>query len=199
MRTEMTTRFLNSAYKMLLKFRFKNLIISDNAIVSYKSRIDIRDNYLSIGRNSYINSERRGYHAGMPFSTTIFIDIPGAFVKIGDNSYLNGVYVHAQKGITIGNNTVIAAGVNILDSNGHVMHSSDRTRGRDVPEEIVIGNNVWIGINAIILKGTRIGNNSIVAAGAVVKGAFADNSIISGNPGALTGNVKIPLNENSNS
>ena len=46
----------------------------------------------------------------------------------------------------------------------------------------VIGNNVFIGMNSIILMGTHIGNNCIVGAGSVVKGTFPDNSVIAGNP-----------------
>ncbi len=74
---------------------------------------------------------------------------------------------------------MIASGVNIIDSNGHEVKSYNRTVGRDEPSEIVIGNNVWIGLNAIILKDTQIGYNSIVAAGTVVKGYYGANSIIS--------------------
>ena len=47
---------------------------------------------------------------------------------------------------------------------------------------IVIGNNVWIGLNAIILKGSVIGDNSVVTAGSVVKGVFPNNALIQGNP-----------------
>lgn len=43
---------------------------------------------------------------------------------------------------------------------------------------IVIGNNVWIGANSIILRGTSIGNNCVVGAGCVLKGEYPDNSII---------------------
>ena len=80
-----------------------------------------------------------------------------------------GSYVHDRKQIIIGEGCVIAIGVNIIDSNGHVEKSLDRTKGMDDPMPIEIGRNVWIGMNATILKGTTIGDNSIVGAGAVVK------------------------------
>lgn len=103
-------------------------------------------------------------------------------IVIGDNCRLNGVYVHAQKKVIVGKNCVMAAGVNIIDSNGHELYSLNRTKGRDEPKEIILGNNVWIGLNSIILKGTRIGDNSVIAAGSVVKGDFPENSLIHGNP-----------------
>ena len=46
----------------------------------------------------------------------------------------------------------------------------------------MLGENVWVGLNAIILKDTVIGNNSVIAAGSVVKGKFPDNALIQGNP-----------------
>ena len=45
-----------------------------------------------------------------------------------------------------------------------------------------IGENVFIGVNAIILKGSKIGNNCVIGAGAVVSGEFEDNCVIAGNP-----------------
>lgn len=73
----------------------------------------------------------------------------------------------------------MASGVNIIDGNGHETNSLDRTKGRDLPKEIVIGNNVWIGLNVIVLKGSIIGDNTIIAAGSVVKGIVPANSIYS--------------------
>lgn len=48
--------------------------------------------------------------------------------------------------------------------------------------ETVIGNNVFIGMNSIILMGSKIGNNTIIGAGSVVSGKFPDNVVIAGNP-----------------
>lgn len=115
----------------------------------------------------------------MPFPTSLLCDGNGSKILIGDNCRLNGVYVHAQKSITIGSNCVMASGVNIIDCNGHETNSTDRTIGRDIPKEIVIGNNVWIGLNSIVLKGSVIGDNSIIAAGSVVKGNVPASSIYS--------------------
>lgn len=134
-----------------------------------------------IDENVYLRSNPDGYHTGMPFPTTLIADVPGASISVGKNCRLNGVYVHSQQSIQIGANCVIAAGVNIVDSNGHQVNSSNRTIGRDKPQPIVIGNNVWIGLNAIILKGSVIGDNSVVTAGSVVKGIFPNNSLIRGN------------------
>jgi len=118
----------------------------------------------------------------MPFYTTLFTDAEDAEIVIGNNSRIFGAYIHAKNKIHIGDNCVIAANINIFDSNGHELISCNRVIGSDNPKPINIKNNVWIGMNAVILKGTTIGNNCVVAAGSVVKGDFPDNTLIQGNP-----------------
>ena len=127
----------------------------------------------------------------MPFYTTLFTDKEGAEIYIGNNCRINGAYIHAQECIKIGNNCVIASGVNIIDSNGHVVLSLNRTIGRDEPKSIEIGNNVWIGLNSTILKNTKIGNNCVIAAGSVVKGIFPDNVLIQGNPAVIVKKLEL--------
>lgn len=105
---------------------------------------------------------------------------------------LTGLTFIVEK-IKIGKNCVIAAGVNILDSNGHELISTNRTNHQaDTPKDIIIKENVWIGLNSVILKGTIIGNNCVIGANSVVKGVFEDNSLIQGNPAVLIS--KLPIN-----
>jgi len=187
---------LNKILLLYYKITNKNLLVGKNVYIDFNTKIYSFAQEIILHDNVYLRSRSKGYQAGMPFPTTLLIDVPNARIEIGKNTRLNGVYIHAQKSIGIGKNCVIAAGVNIIDSNGHKINSTDRTKGRDTPEEILIGDNVWIGLNAIILKGTNIGNNSVIAAGSVVKGIYPDNSLIAGNPGVLV--KRILINENSN-
>lgn len=168
-----------------------NIKVGRKSTIYYKSRFInfSRKGYVIIGNNCSIGRSDFGYHAGMPFYTSLMIYGKGEpQIIIGDNCRINGAYIHSQKRIEIGKNCVIAAGVNIIDSNGHETYSLNRTTGSDSPKEIIIGDNVWIGINATILKGTRIGNNSVISAGSVVKGDFPSNCIISGNPAKVIKN-----------
>lgn len=183
-----------------IELKVKLLIImkkSPNAIFGARFRLDknteinIEKNKLIVGENVYLRSNSHNYHAGMPFSTTILMDKAGSECVIGDNCRINGTYIHAQKKIIIGKNSVIAAGVNIIDSNGHIVKSRNRTKDRDTAEDIIIGENVWIGLNAIILKNTNIGDNSIVTAGSVVKGNFPSNVLIQGNPAKIARTLEI--------
>jgi len=178
---------------LLLKKYFK---VINGGVINYGQSVKIdlntsiivkKRNYLFIEDGVYLRSKSKGYHAGMPFYTGILIDGHESTIRIGENSRLNGVYVHAKKPISIGKNCVIASGVNIIDSNGHIVSSLNRTIGRDEPIPIVISDNVWIGLNSVILKGTIIGENSVVGANSVVKGSFPSYSLIQGNPAISKG------------
>lgn len=168
--------------KTFLSYLRGKIILGKNVKMDFNSRIYNHLGFITLGNNVYLRSKIKGYQAGMPFPTTLLIDVEGATINIGENTRINGAYIHSQKMIMIGKNCVIASGVQILDSNGHQLLSSNRTIGRDLPEEIVIGNNVWIGLNAVILKGSNIGDNSVISTGSIVKGMFSSNSLIIGNP-----------------
>ena len=181
----MISRLLTVLHSILLRNRYKSRVF-------YKSNIYNRiPGGVCVGDRCTIGRTRKGYHAGMPFYTTLLNDGNNSHIKIGNNCRINGAYIHAQDFIEIGDNCVMASGVNIIDSNAHQLHSSDRTAGRDNPKGIIIGNNVWIGLNAVVLKGTVIGNNCVGAAGSITKGTFPDNTIIQGNPAVPVGNVNI--------
>lgn len=175
-----------------LQIRFNpDVTIGSGAIIDYKTVIINKKNKITIGKNVYLRSVSKGYQAGMPFPTTLLTDVKGARISIGANSRINGAYIHAQDSIILGENCVIASGVNIIDTNGHELYSLNRTVKRDKPEKVEIGNNVWIGLNAIILKGTTIGDNAVVGAGSVVKGHFPANSLIVGNPAKVVKTLDI--------
>lgn len=177
-------RLIRTKIHTVLLSHKKGIIIGNGSNIYYRSRIDCSYSYVmgggvTIGNNCSIGRSEIKYHGGMPFYTCLLSDGEGSKIVIGDNCRVNGAYIHAEKGITIGKNCVIASGVNIIDSNGHQVRSFNRTIGRDEPKEIVIGNNVWICMNVTILKGSIIGDNSIVAAGSVVQGIIPPNSIAS--------------------
>tara|TARA_B100000965_G_scaffold236969_1_gene198651 strand:- start:1150 stop:1539 length:390 start_codon:yes stop_codon:yes gene_type:complete len=75
---------------------------------------------------------------------------------------------------------MIASDVTITDSDWHGIY--DRTDYVATPKEVVIEDNVWIGEKSIILKGTKIGKNSIIGAGSVVSGEIPENVVYAGNP-----------------
>lgn len=106
----------------------------------------------------------------------------------GDVSMSNAVIVASQK-ITIGNNVMIGGGVTIIDTDFHSMDYSKWNTVDDAKEmirkSICIGNNVFIGMESLILKGVTIGDNAIIAAKSVVIKDVPTNAIVGGNPAKI--------------
>jgi acetyltransferase-like isoleucine patch superfamily enzyme len=104
----------------------------------------------------------------------------GARLEIGAGTSLtDSCWVAASQSITIGRDCAISWNVTILDDDGH----GDGPPPYSAP--IVIGDRVWIGCNATILKGVTIGSGSIVAAGAVVTRSCPPRSLIAGVPARI--------------
>lgn len=92
--------------------------------------------------------------------------------------------------IEIGNRVRIASGTHFITHDGSIMCFRDELNG-GLFGRIKIGNNVFIGMNCIILLNTTIGDNCIIGAGSVVRGQFPDNSVIVGNPAKVVSNTTI--------
>ena len=147
---------------------------------------------LTIGDNVTIKSSFLSNLVGLYSKTIIVTRAPGAYIRIGDNVGMSGVTIYARKGIEIGENTAIGGNTKILDNDFHPIEAETRNKllmdknGGDsdlIPAKpIKIGKNCFIGCNAIILKGTELGDGCVVGAGAVVSGKFEANSVIAGNP-----------------
>ena len=105
-----------------------------------------------------------------------------ALIELGNNVFVNrNVVVACRKHIAIGADTVIGPNVVIydhdhrFDAHGRVKESAQTPYKEG---DVVIGRNVWIGAGAIILRGTSIGDNTIIAAGAVVKGIVPEGVLV---------------------
>jgi acetyltransferase-like isoleucine patch superfamily enzyme len=88
--------------------------------------------------------------------------------------------------IRIGKNCRIASSVQFFDTPGHPTDPAARLRAEPARQEdvrpIAVGDNVWIGSNAIIFPGVVIGDNSVVAIGSVVMSPVPANVVVAGNP-----------------
>ena len=119
---------------------------------------------------------------------------------VGDFTLMNGALVMAEERIEIGSHCLISWNVGIADSDFHPLAPAQRIIDahalapffKDRPPRpklrtmpVIISDNVWIGMNAIILKGVTIGENSVVAAGAVVTKSVPANVVVAGNPAVV--------------
>lgn len=104
-------------------------------------------------------------------------------MKIGNNCHFNTMSFSTEPYlIELGNNVAISAGCDLVTHDGAIRIFRDKMGNADIFGKIIIGNNVFIGINCTILPNTVIGNNCIIGAGSVVRGKFPDDSVIIGNP-----------------
>ena len=105
-------------------------------------------------------------------------------ISIGKNCQICNHFtaVSEGEGLEIRDNVLVGTSVTVLDSDFHEIDPEKRIGGTPKTGKVVIGDNVWIGDRVMILKGTTIGKNSVVAAGAVVSGEFPANVVIGGVP-----------------
>lgn len=138
-----------------------------------------------------------GEITGTPLDPTSYIQIPffiniGRFTTIGKNVYINHAVSFLDMGtITIEDDVLIGPKANIL-TEGHPVHPDQRRALTAQP--IVIKRNAWIGAGATILPGVTVGENSIVAAGAVVRTDVPPNTIVGGIPAKV---IKENIDRNS--
>jgi acetyltransferase-like isoleucine patch superfamily enzyme len=112
---------------------------------------------------------------------------PRPEVRIGDDTFIgHDVSFNVARSVTLGRHCLLATGVRVYDFDGHPVDAARRRAKEPTPPEgvapIVIGDDVWIGTHAVILKGVTIGDRAIIGAGAVVTKDVAPDTVVAGNP-----------------
>lgn len=142
---------------------------------------------LTIGNNCTIKSDFLSNLVGL-YQRTIIVSRENGIIHIGNNVGISGATIYSKELIEIGDYTNIGGNVKILDHDFHPIEAeARRMNNMDMvgKKAIKIGENVFIGCNSIILKGTEIGDNSVVGAGSVVSGKFPGSVVIAGNPARI--------------
>jgi acetyltransferase-like isoleucine patch superfamily enzyme len=181
--------YLKSSADLVLKNE-KNCIVDSTSNITAEARIENlttkRDN-LIIGPNCLVRGELLVFNFG-------------GSINVGEYSFIGpGTRIWSCKSIRIGKRVLISHNVNIHDNNSHSYNAQDRhddfvymlQNGGLVKEndlgaaEIIIDDDVWIGLNSIILPGVHIGRGAIVGAGSVVTKSIPPYSVVVGNPGRV--------------
>lgn len=103
----------------------------------------------------------------------------GAVCIIGNNSSVNcNNMIACRERIEIGDNVQLSPNVQIYDHDHDYRAAGGVKAGKYRTSPVKIGNNVWIGANTVILRGTEIGNNCVIGAGCVLKGKYIDGSVV---------------------
>lgn len=163
-------------------------------------------NYFSVGPNASCVNLNSKKNISIGNSVTILGKLHCAEkgrIEIGDYSRIEfRTEIGAADKIEIGKYVIISHDVYIYDNNNHSIDCEDRKKlslsnfskeqnswyKSDI-SKVRIADNVWIGMNSIILKGVSIGEGAIVAAGSVVTKDVPEYSIVAGNPAKVVKNI----------
>jgi acetyltransferase-like isoleucine patch superfamily enzyme len=139
---------------------------------------------ISIGRKVVLCSWSHFTALGVNHPVVLRAMAPGARIEIGDHVGISGGSICAAQSVTIGACTMFGANVTVADTDFHPLTAENRRYSNDGVKSapVVVGQNVFVGTGAMILKGVHIGDNSIIGAGSVVTRDIPANTIAAGNP-----------------
>lgn len=185
------------AYCRIPHSRATSIIVAKDVIINYakSARIQVLKGRFLIGESDASTKQRTRkteitladnaqltLHGDVILYEGVGVRITeSAKLSIGDHTYINrSASIDCTQEITIGDYCAISDNVQILDSDFHPMTYNGKTSTMSKP--IHIGNHVWIGRSAIILKGVTIGDGAIVGAGSIVTHDVPPGCLVAGNP-----------------
>ena len=169
--------FIKTKYKQI-----KNKLEIFGKLRKNRIKISGNNNILYVGKNTLLRD------------SNIFIKGNNNILYIGDNCVVNNTSIildNEGAEIRIGNKTSIAKAqivslepynIEIGNTDSHKIYDKNTNKRINEGNGVSIGNHVWLGMRAIILKGVTIEDNSIVAGGSIVTKDIKVNTIVSGNP-----------------
>lgn len=182
---------------------FKIITIGSKYRISKGCKIDgfvyLKNNNkgsMSIGKGFTLNSRKASNLVGIT-NRASFQLIDEGRIEIGDNCGFTSTVLSSKKLIKIGNHVLIGGNVRIFDHDYHSLNYLNRRNSildaQDVKtSEVIIGDDVFIGTNSIILKGVKIGARSIIGAGSVVSlKNIPPDSVVAGNPAKILKSIKL--------
>lgn len=116
-------------------------------------------------------------------------------ISIGKNVWLDDYsFIHSQDEIKIGDGCMIATSVYIVDFDHKIPAKlydfKNLKKDTYVRSKVIIGKNVWIGTQSVILRGVSIGDNAVIGAGSIVTKSIPANSVAVGNPARVIKKLK---------
>ncbi len=128
-------------------------------------------------------------HGMVSLQRGVRVVVDGGTLAIGHATNVNGfTKIFCREGVTIGSECTLSWDVQVMDTDFHAMTVDGEQRPMTAP--VTIGDMVWVGTGAMILKGVTIGDGAVVAAGAVVASDVPPNTVVGGVPAKPLGSVE---------
>ena len=160
----------------------------------------VKGGCISIGDKSEFCSRSTQTALGVNHPVVIRTLKPGAVLSIGSQVRMSGVMICAAEKIAIGDRCVIGANAVIVDTDFHamdpVLRSSPDDFANAASSPVMIGNDVFIGGNSIILKGVTVGDEAVIGSNSVVTKDVPAGVIVAGNPAKPIGIVDLRQDNN---
>ena len=138
---------------------------------------------ITVGKNLYLRSSPRSNFAGPSRPCYLAAVEPEAQITIGDDCGFTSTVISARLSITLGNRVMCGVNTTITDNDWHHLDPALRRESKGIPAAaVVIEDNVWLGMNCTVLKGVRIGRDTVVAAGSVVVSDLPPGVVAAGIP-----------------
>ena len=181
--------FINTKYKQI-----KNKLEIFGKLRKNKIKISGNNNIIYVGKNSllrdsniFIKGNNNILYIGEDCAVnnlSIILDNEGSEIRIGNKTSIAKAQIVSLEPykIEIGEDCMLSYDIEIRNTDSHKIYDKNTNQRINEGKSINIGNHVWLGMRAVILKGVNIGNNSIVAGGSIVTKDVKANTIVSGNP-----------------
>lgn len=172
-----------------------NIVLGDKVVISKEAKIS-GNGKVSLGNNTWMYGMINTFPHNNDCSVTI-----GSDCYIGDHTR-----IWVGKQVVIGDRVLIAHNVNIFDTTTHPIDKYIRykheceVKACGMPKKqyetiyespIIIEDDVWIGCNAIVMRGVRVGTGAIISAGSVVTKDVPPNTMVAGNPAVVIKELKV--------
>jgi acetyltransferase-like isoleucine patch superfamily enzyme len=153
---------------------------------------------IEIGDNTTLVSQSRWTALGVGHRVVLRTLLQGATISIGADVGMSGTTVCAAHAITIGDRVLLGADVMIIDTDFHPLDQLPR-RHCPIPtpddgDEVVVGEDAFIGARSIVLKGSTVGEGAVIGAGSVVSGRVPPLAVFAGVPATFVRWVGSPEN-----
>lgn len=176
------SHIITNGYK-LITHRKTVMILNKTAKIELKGNLELNSNCnINSGRSTIVRMDKDARML-VKGSFQIFYDadivvFEGGILNIGSGYINSNLKLRCSNSIIIGNDCAISHDVTIMDSDFHNIDYANHEKSAPVN----IGNHVWIGSRAMILKGVTIGDGAIIGAGSVVTKDVPTKSIVAGVP-----------------